>query len=61
MRLIMARFKAMNTDHIPAEVRMIVPFSGWIARHPRIVNIMLVMAGVALLWIVLNYRFTTYG
>ena len=46
-------------DTIPAEIRYIVPFAGWIERHPRLSNIGLALLGLALAWVVLNYEFTT--
>ena len=46
-------------DEIPASVRCIIPFAGWIDRHPVITNIILIAGAIALFWMVLTYDFTT--
>ena len=40
------------------EIRMIVPFAGWLDRHPRLTNIIIAAGLAALAWVVLNYEFT---
>lgn len=32
----------------------------WIERHPRLTNAILIAEGIALIWAVWNYRFTTH-
>jgi hypothetical protein len=44
---------------IPTDVRMVVPFAGWIDRHPMVANVIIVLGIVALCWVVLTYDFTT--
>ena len=48
-----------QNEELPAIVRCIVPFAGWLNRHPRIFNFILIIEGLALLWMVLTYDFTT--
>ena len=46
-------------DEIPASVRCIIPFAGWLDRHPAVTNIILTIGTIALFWMVLTYNFTT--
>ena len=48
-----------QTENIPFDVRLCVPFAGWIARHPKLTNAVLIAMGMAMVWVVLNYEFTT--
>ena len=44
---------------IPMSIRCIVPFAGWMARHPKIVNAILIIEAIALAYVVFTYNFTT--
>lgn len=44
---------------IPTDVRMVVPFAGWMDRHPVLTNVIIGLGIVALCWVVLTYDFTT--
>ena len=46
-----------NTD-IPVEIRLIVPFAGWIGRHPKVANLLIAAGLLAVAWVVLTYDFT---
>lgn len=48
-----------TSREIPADVRMVVPFAGWIDRHPMVANVIIGLGIVALCWVVLTYDFTT--
>lgn len=50
---------ADSEQDIPMEIRCIVPFAAWIARHPRLSNILIVLGIITLFWVALNYNFTT--
>jgi hypothetical protein len=43
------------------EIRMIVPFAGWMDRHPRLANAIIAIGIAALAWAVLTYEFTIPG
>ena len=45
-------------SQIPMEIRLIVPFAGWIERHPRLSNLLIVIGLLALVWVVFTYEFT---
>ena len=40
------------------EIRLIVPFAGWMDRHPRLTNAIIIAGLLAFAWIVLSYEFT---
>ena len=40
------------------EIRLIVPMAGWIERHPRLSNWLIVIGLVAMAWVVFTYDFT---
>ena len=44
--------------NIPMEIRLIVPMAGWIERHPRLSNWLIVIGLVAMAWVVFTYDFT---
>ena len=46
-------------DEIPFEIRCIVPFAGWMVRHPKIVNAIIIIEAIALAYVVMTYNFTT--
>ena len=46
-------------DEIPMSIRCILPFAGWIARHPKITNAILIIEAIALAYVVFTYDFTT--
>ena len=45
-------------SQIPMEIRLIVPMAGWIERHPRLSNWLIVIGLVAMAWGVFTYDFT---
>lgn len=47
-----------QSGNIPMEIRMIVPFAGWIERHPRMSNLLIIVGLLALAWVVFTYDFT---
>ena len=46
------------SEDIPMEIRLIVPMAGWIERHPRLSNWLIVIGLVAMAWVVFTYDFT---
>lgn len=40
------------------ELRLIVPFAGWIDRHPLLTNVVIAIGIAVLAWVVFNYEFT---
>lgn len=46
-------------DEIPMSVRCIVPFAGWMKRHPKLTNAILIIEAIALAYVVFTYNFTT--
>ena len=46
-------------DEIPMSIRCIVPFAGWMARHPKIVNAILIIEEIILEYVVFTYDFKT--
>ena len=47
-----------NDSEIPMEIRYIMPFAGWLERHPTLSNILLWLMGLALVYVVFTYEFT---
>ena len=46
------------SEDIPMEIRLIVPMAGWIERHPRLSNWLIVIGLLAMMWVVFCYDFT---
>ena len=40
------------------ELRLIVPMAGWMDRHPKLTNVLIVVGIAALAWVVFTYEFT---
>ena len=53
----MRKISGRDAD-IPMEIRLIVPMAGWIERHPRLSNWLIVIGLVAMAWVVFCYDFT---
>ena len=49
----------MKEDDIPLSVRCIVPFAGWMSRHPKLTNLIIVIELLALAYVAFTYDFTT--
>ena len=54
-----AKYRMNRTSDIPAEIRYIVPFAGWMERHPKVMNVIFVIEAVAVALAVFFYDFTT--
>ncbi len=48
-----------NTNDIPAEIRYIVPFVGWMERHPILMNIIFIIEAIAVALTIFFYDFST--
>lgn len=46
-------------DKIPFEVRCIIPFIGWLDKHPVVHKIILALMGAAIVVAAFFYNFTT--
>ena len=46
-------------DEIPMSIRCILPFAGWLNKHPKLTNTILIIEAIALAYVVLTYDFTT--
>lgn len=46
-------------DEIPMSIRYIVPFAGWLNKHPKVFNTILIIEAIALAYVVFTYDFTT--
>ena len=53
----MRKISGRDAD-IPMEIRLIVPMAGWIERHPRLSNWLIVIGLLAMVWVVFTYDFT---
>jgi hypothetical protein len=47
-------------DEIPMSVRCIIPFAGWLEKHPRISTLIYIIEAIAMMYMVLTYDFTTH-
>ena len=48
-----------QNEEIPASVRCIIPFAGWLEKHPMVFRLILIIESLALIWAVTTYEFTT--
>lgn len=46
-------------DEIPMSIRCILPFAGWLNKHPKVFNAILIIEAIALAYVVFTYDFTT--
>ena len=46
-------------DEIPMSIRCILPFAGWLNKHPKVFNAILIIEAIILAYVVLTYDFTT--
>ena len=46
-------------DEIPMSIRCIVPFAGWLNKHPKVFNAILIIEAIILAYVVFTYDFTT--
>ena len=52
------RERKQRVSDLSDEIRYIVPFADWMDRHPLLTNTLLILMGIALLWVILTYEFT---
>ncbi len=53
------KMKTNKENQVPAELKFIVPFVGWMEKYPKLANIILVLELIALALAAFFYDFTT--